>query len=116
MRIHLSKFDGERLRFVGVVTRHGSKKKGYKDLTLPTLLLSPVETLSGEFVADHLWMNVTKHLQDARVGDTVEFDARVGMYEKGYKGKKNGINKPISKDYRLERPTKIVLHKKNITD
>lgn len=74
MRIHLSKYDGERLRFVGVVTRHGSKKKGYKDLTLPTLLLSPVETLSGEFVADHLWMNVTKHLQDARVG----------MYEKGF--------------------------------
>ena len=41
-------------------------------------------------------------------GDVVEFCARVGIYEKGYKGYRNDVfDRPIEKDYRLLRPTKI---------
>lgn len=38
----------------------------------------------------------------------VEFCARVSAYEKGYKGHKDDVlNRPIERDYRLSRPTKI---------
>lgn len=34
--------------------------------------------------------------------------ARVSIYEKGYKGYRNDVfDRPIEKDYRLSRPTKI---------
>ena len=45
---------------------------------------------------------------DLSPGDVVEFCARVSAYEKGYKGHKDDVlNRPIERDYRLSRPTKI---------
>lgn len=60
--------------------------------------------------SDHLWFDLTKGFSSADLspGDVVEFCARVSAYEKGYKGHKDDVlNRPIERDYRLSRPTKI---------
>lgn len=64
----------------------------------------------GKIVTDHLWFDLTKGFESADLlpGDVVEFCARVSIYEKGYKGYRNDVfDRPIEKDYRLSRPTKI---------
>lgn len=74
-----------------------------------TMLLQDV-TLDSKIVSDHLWFDLTKGFSDADLspGDVVEFCARVSAYEKGYKGHKDDVlNRPIERDYRLSRPTKI---------
>ena len=40
-------------------------------------------------------------------GDVVEFEARVTPYEKGYKGGREYVYKPVTIDYKLSRPTKV---------
>jgi len=35
------------------------------------------------------------------------FEARVTPYEKGYQGYRQFIYKPITRDYKLSRPTKV---------
>lgn len=74
-----------------------------------TMLLQDV-TLDSKIASDHLWFDLTKGFSDADLspGDVVEFCARVSAYEKGYKGHKDDVlNRPIERDYRLSRPTKI---------
>ena len=64
----------------------------------------------SKIVSDHLWFDLTKGFSGANLspGDVVEFCARVSAYEKGYKGHKDDVlNRPIERDYRLSRPTKI---------
>lgn len=105
MRKELKKLDGQRLRFRAKVERFG-EKNGYMG-TLPTILLTNVfELTSGQVVTDHLWFTRGKTWQ-CEVGDIVEFDARVGSYEKGYKGYRKDVCKEVKTDYRLERPTKF---------
>ena len=38
---------------------------------------------------------------------SLQFDARIKEYEKGYKGRRLDVYKPISKDYGLFCPSKI---------
>lgn len=88
------------------------KMIGSKDrhiFTAETILLQDV-LLNGKVVTDHLWFDLTKGFKSADLspGDVVEFCARVSVYEKGYKGYRNDVfDRPIEKDYRLSRPTKI---------
>lgn len=43
-------------------------------------------------------------------GCTVEFDARVTTYIKGYKGRRDDVfDAPLEMDYKLERPTRVVI-------
>lgn len=53
-----------------------------------TILLQDVKDKNGKILTDHLWFNNTLGFQDAclKEGDEVEFQARVSVYEKGYKG------------------------------
>jgi len=44
---------------------------------------------------------------DLQIGDVISFHARVTCYEKGYKGYREDVYKPIKIDYRLSNPTKI---------
>ena len=39
--------------------------------------------------------------------DVIAFQARVTAYEKGYKGYRKDVYKPIEIDYRLSNPTKL---------
>lgn len=106
MRQKLKELNGERMRFRAIVARFG-ERGGYKG-PLKTILLKQVETVSAsEVITDHLWLTVGKTLGILAIGDTVEFDARVSPYEKGYKGRREGIFCETSIDYKLERPTKL---------
>lgn len=93
--------------FTAIFIRFGFRD-GYKG-PVKTILLQDV-LLDGKIVTDHLWFDLTKGFESADLlpGDVVEFCARVSIYEKGYKGYRNDVfDRPIEKDYRLSRPTKI---------
>ena len=108
MREKLKAIAEERLRFVGVFVRYG-KKEGFRGRTQETLLLRDVrECANGNLVSDHLWFNLTDQFANLRLqnGDTVEFDARVKKYEKGYVNKLAKINNR-KEDYRLSHPTNV---------
>ena len=60
-------------------------------------------------MADHVWLNEAKALADLALtpGEVVEFQARVTRYTKGYRGRREGVHKPLERDYRFERPTQV---------
>ena len=111
MRKKLELLNGIRLRFTAIVERFG-EKSAFRGAPIPTILLKNIKrTDTGEVVTDHLWFTKGKSWNEASIGCAVEFDARVSMYEKGYKGYRDDVfDAPIQTDYRLERPTKIVCH------
>ena len=110
MRSTLKSLDKLRLIFLADISGFG--KKQFKDHQSPTILLKNVRLLeSGKCVTDHLWFGLGKSWEGFKAGDSVQFEARVKEYEKGYKGKRDVSNAPIRKDYKLERPTKIRLYR-----
>ena len=75
---------------------------------VPTVLLKDVR-FGDKVVCDHLWFTLGKQFGnlDLQCGDLVEFTARVDSYEKGYKGYRDDVYKPVSTDWKLTRPTKM---------
>jgi hypothetical protein len=111
MRTELAKLDGQRLRFSGTIERFGSKR-GWKGSTLKTVLLRHVRRYDkGLVVTDHLWFTAGRawEAKGMEPGATVAFDARVGIYEKGYKGHREDVFVTEGIDYRLERPTRVMI-------
>jgi hypothetical protein len=108
MRNSLAKSKGERKRFRGLFVRIG-KKKGYNGYVTDTILLHNIIDLAdNHIVTDHVWFTFTKSFEDAgiREGDTIEFEARVKEYRKGYVNNAVGLNTKRT-DYKLSHPTKI---------
>lgn len=107
VRKEMQKRLGERGAFTATFVRWGSKE-GWTG-PQKTMLVQYVRDQAGKLVADHLWFTCgkwTDQLGDIQAGDTLAFDARITEYEKGYKGRRWGVDKPISTDYRLSNPTK----------
>ena len=99
MRRNLEARDEQRMRFRGTISRFGTKR-GYRGRFLTTLMMTNVKFAdSDENATDHIWFTCGKWSDELEIGDVVEFDARVGIYFKGYR--REDI------DYRLERPTKV---------
>ncbi len=108
MRHALKSLEGVRTTFRGTVAQFGMKS-GYTGRDLPTLMLKDVMDSAGILVTGHLWFVVGKQLAalHLQIGDVISFQARVTAYEKGYKGYREDVYKPIEIDYRLSNPTKI---------
>lgn len=108
MRRTLQSLQGVRTTFGGIVAQFGMKT-GYMGRDLPTLMLKDVMDSSGNLVTDHLWFLVGKQLAalHLQIGDVISFHARVTTYEKGYKGYREDVYKPIEIDYCLSNPTRI---------
>lgn len=108
MRKVLAREEGQRKKFKGVFTRFGKKVnyKGYSEMTV--LLSSIIDVETNTTVADHVWFSYTTGFEKAGLvaGASVEFEARVKEYSKGYVNKKIGVNNR-KKDYKLSHPTKI---------
>lgn len=107
MRKELQKIKEIRASFTGTFERIGTKSSfGYLK---QTVLLKDIKDSAGKIVADHLWFNLTKGFASLGLsqGDTVTFDARVKKYEKGYKGYREDVYKPIETDYKLSHPTRL---------
>jgi hypothetical protein len=108
MRKALRKREGERFRVRCQIDRFGTKR-AFKGAPVPTVLLKNLhDAITGDLLTDHLWFTAGKWCQGLRIGDTIEFDARVGAYLKGYQGRREDVFSDISEDYRLERPTRVV--------
>ena len=93
----------ERHTFTGTFARTGFKS--YRNKYSPTLLLKDFK-MDGELLTDHLWMNYGKNfikLGRLHEGDVTQFNGRVGSYVKGY------YTEGYSRDYKIERPTKVSL-------
>jgi hypothetical protein len=108
MRKNLEDKIGQRKKFSAVFARFG-KKINYKGYTDETLLLTQViDTETNTLVTDHHWFAFTKGFEKAllKEGVTIEFEARVSMYKKGYVNRKLSIHKRQT-DYRLSHPTHI---------
>ena len=77
----------------------------------PTVLLQDVVFVnSGQQATDHVWFKVGQMWRGVKEGDTVEFDARIASYTKGYVNHREGVDDRTF-DYKLNRPTKIeVMH------
>lgn len=108
MRKNLKNQEGVRTKFRGTVDRFGTKAN-WHGLPEPTLLLKNIlfaET--SREATDHLWFTVGKTIERLQLqpGDTVEFEARVVLYEKGYVNERHGID-DRQVDYKLNRPTKF---------
>jgi hypothetical protein len=108
MRKLLAKEEGNRKKFTATFERFG-KKVNYKGYSETTVLLTNIrDTETNTRVADHLWFTFTAGFEKAglKEGCTIEFDARVKEYSKGYVNKKIGINNRKN-DFKLSHPTKI---------
>lgn len=107
----------DRHTFTAEFVRFG-KKSAYKGPDLTTLLFKDVRNVNGKVVTDHLWFTMTKGFEKCELqeGDIIQFDARVAMYEKGYKGRRYGeeyfLYMETSIDYKLSYPTKIKVVKR----
>ena len=97
----------KRYTFTAIVEKF-SLKNGFRNLPLRTILLTDVR-YEGKLVADHVWLTCGRRIYSAILipGDLIQFDARIKEYEKGYKGRREDVCKPISRDYCLSYPTKI---------
>ncbi|HEV8514893.1 MAG TPA: hypothetical protein VGQ59_16525 [Cyclobacteriaceae bacterium] len=108
MRKELAKEEGKRKKFKALFDRVG-KKVNYKNYSEETILLKNVVDLeTNKIIADHIWFSYTQSFIKASisVGDTLEFEARVKEYRKGYVNRNYKINN-TSKDFKLSNPTKI---------
>jgi hypothetical protein len=110
MRKRLAASEGERKKFRGTFNRVG-KKTNYRGYPEETILLSNIIDMeTSTVVADHIWFSFTKGFEKVKLeeGSTLEFEARIKEYSKGYINKRYGINNR-KKDYKLSHPTKIKL-------
>jgi hypothetical protein len=106
MRKALKEIEGKRSRFRATVLDFG-EKRNWRGFTEATILLGNVIMLcSGELMTDHIWFACGASWDGCKVGDFVEFDARVKVYWKGYVNHRKGIDER-TKDYRLSHPSKV---------
>lgn len=101
MRTELERLGTDkRYRFRAKITKTGSRTTCYGMYCIPMVLLTHVILVeTGRHVTDHLWFTLGKCWEPYKIGEWVEFDARVGEYVKGYY--KDML------DYKLNNPTKI---------
>jgi hypothetical protein len=115
MRKNLEDKVNQRKQFKAVVSRFGKKVNynGYTDITM--LLTGIIDTETNTVCTEHQWFAYTKGFEKAQLkeGDTIEFEARVKVYKKGYVNRKLSINKRQS-DYKLSHPTNINVLKENL--
>lgn len=108
MRKELQSLDGQRLRFRATVERFG-KKTNWNGYPEPTILFKDVRRAdTGQIMTDHIWFVARKTITalNLQPGDTVEFEARVGEYIKGFVSRRDYIDERTV-DYKLNRPTKF---------
>lgn len=95
---------GKRRTFTATFVRFG-QKPGWSEEWVKTILVKDLRLADrrrSHFMADHLWMNLTKAFEalDLQEGDVMTFDARVSEYIKGRR------EEGLSVDFHLTRPTK----------
>ena len=118
MRDALAALDGQRLTVRATVLRF-SRCIGWAGVRQPTILLGQVATVDGSPLADHLWLHLGKRMADLdlKLGDLIEFSARVALYRRGM-FRLPGEPMTFNTDYGLAYPTlcRIIAHKPPIEE
>jgi hypothetical protein len=107
LRKELKKLNEKRVVFTAVVDRYG-KKDGWYGRKEDTILFKDVRIADNQKLAtDHIWFTVGKTISslELKVGDKIQFEARIGEYTKGYVN--HGWIDERQKDYKLNWPTKF---------
>ena len=114
MRKSLKKYNGKRIEFTAKVGRKG-KKSGWRGREEITLLLQNIKSNSGEFIADHIWVNWTKTLRCAGIkeGDQINFKGTVESYLKGYFGRRDDIYIEPQWDFKIARLAQVAIVQPN---
>lgn len=110
MRKKLQNIAGTRKRFIATFERYGTKP-AYKGPPIKTLLFVNIRDVHSDNFADHIWFTTNKQFEklELKEGDNICFDARVKIYYKGYKGRREDLNlPPVTKDYKLSHPTNVI--------
>ena len=108
-RKELEKRDGTRFRCRAVVDGFGTKT-AFRGPPVQTILLcNVVDADTGALLTDHLWFTKGKWSAGLAAGDIFEFEARAADYIKGYQGRRDDVYAPVSRDWRLQRPTKVTI-------
>ena len=108
-RQELQKRDGTRFRCRAVVDRFGTKA-AFKGPPIPTILLRDVVDADiVTLLTDHLWFTTGKWSAGLAAGDIFEFEARAADYIKGYQGRRDVYDAPVSRDWKLQRPAKVTI-------
>lgn len=107
-RKELQRIDGQRLRFTATLARRG-ERSGWGVRPVTTLLLTELARAdTGQPLADHIWIDDGVWSSAIPAGAQIAFDARVGQYQKGYRGNRADIDAPPpSVDWHLARPTNV---------
>lgn len=109
MRKQFAKNQDLRIKFKGTFIRFGMKNN-FKGMPTETLLFKDVRSIDESIDEDHIWFNMTKEFDkiknQLKEGVTVEFDARIKKYIKGYVNYRKYIDEREI-DYKLSYPTKI---------
>jgi hypothetical protein len=113
MREALAALDGQRLTVRATVLRF-SRCIGWAGVRQPTILLGQVTCVDGEALADHIWLHLGKRMADLdlKLGDLVEFSARVAQYRRSL-FRLPGEPMTFNTDYGLAYPThcRLIAHK-----
>lgn len=111
MRKELQNIAGVRQRFTAQFVRFGTKPS-YKGAPTITLLFGNVRDKRQKQYTDHIWFtnNLGFKKLNLQPGEQISFDARVKKYTKGYRGRREDVEAPISTDYKLSHPNNIVKH------
>jgi hypothetical protein len=108
-RQELQKRDGTRFRCRATVERFGTKS-AFKGPPIQTILLRDIiDADTGTLLTDHLWFSRGKWSASLAAGDIFEFEARAADYIKGYQGRRDDVYAPASRDWKLQRPTKVTI-------
>jgi hypothetical protein len=106
-RRELQKRSGTRFRCRAAVERFGTKA-AFRAPPVPTILLRDIiDANTGALLTDHLWFTTGKWSAGLAAGDIIEFEARAAEYIKGYQGRREVYEAPASRDWKLQRPTKV---------
>lgn len=94
----------KRMKFSATVSEFGTKP-GWTGFPVDTILLTDIVAETGD-KAEHVWFTLTQGFYGLKIGDRIEFAARVKEYEKGYVNYRRGIDERRI-DNKLSHPTKI---------
>ncbi len=109
MRTSFAQLQGTRSTFRGTFSTYDTKD-GFKRPVKIVLLTHITLAESGEFLKDQLSVSATKAFSKLRLrlGDIVEFDARVTKYKKRHHGNRlDFFDSTVTTGYQLSNPTKV---------
>lgn len=112
IRTNLKKHINRRIIIKGKVERFGIKY-GWLGNNDVTILLVDVFDITDNFLTDHIWFIAGVWSSNVKIGDIIQFEARVTKYISGYQGNDPilQVEKPIKTNYRLSNPTKLKILK-----